>query len=163
MRPHLHFREWLVIFCVTTSLLILGVVSFFRGRDDFSFQSNDDVYVVVDGAVSNTEGYLVKPGSRVKDLLSQIHLLPEADLKKIKKNARLYSGQYLYIPQKNRVVEVYIDGAVKNSGVVRIKKGKRLSYLLDNVKATANADLESLPLHMRLQGSETIVVPEKEN
>lgn len=62
----------------------------------------------------------------------------------------------------NQVVEVYVEGAIKNPGLYEMKKGDTLEDLFHQVELTDGADTRKLKLKSKLRHGQVVKVPARQ-
>lgn len=100
----LFFREWFVVTCVGSFVLIaLSMETFSLRAGSFAWQpsTKKKILVVVSGAVQRPGVYEVEVGTSVKMVLKQAGLSLEADKKSLYLKKRLLSSCQLEVSSKN--------------------------------------------------------------
>ena len=106
MRPH----EWLAILIMSGLLIITACSShiFFSAASPSDelpphYILDQEIEVVIQGAVENPGAYKMPRGATVKDLVAKASPLPNANLTRLKPESKLRAGQKIVIPlRKNK-------------------------------------------------------------
>lgn len=160
--PH----EWIIISLLIVTISLLTVVVL--GRKDvmpplqaMTELSSDVIQVIVKGAVANAGSFELKKGVKLKDLLALAQPLADADLSRIKPNAKLRDGQTIKIPALEWI-QVHIVGAIEEEiQSIRVLKGTKVQDLIEKIQFAPDADLNALKKKRLLKDEETIAVPAK--
>src|SRR5262249_26258947 len=105
-RPALYLHEWLAIATIISLLIALTALTHFTKSPDLPqieashYILEPKIEVFVDGAVERPGRLIVNKGTKVKELLDQVGLLPEANTSKLKLEAKVRRGQHLRVPAK---------------------------------------------------------------
>lgn len=104
---NLPVHEWMAIVVIIGLLLGLSIVSLFSepsanltSETPPHFIIEQEIEVVVQGAVQNPGVYKLKRGALLKDVIVQAIPLPDADLNKLKANKKVRKGQIINVPKK---------------------------------------------------------------
>lgn len=116
----------------------------------------NEIEVQVIGAVNHPGTYFIKKGTTVKDLLEKAEPLPNADLRKIKKETVVRHGTVIRVRRKPQIT-IYLKGAVWEE-VVSVPKGTRLRDLKNYITFHEEADQKSLEKSRKLKDQEIIEV-----
>lgn len=167
MSTKLPFHEWFVIVLFCTILLVLAGLAFGRQKTSGSpsHASSDPPVTVLEvkiqGAVEKPGIYRLPLDSSVQELVDQAKLLPQADLSQIKWRRKLQQGQTVRVPER-LPIKIYVEGAVKQSGLMQILSGTRGQELADQLDVLPEADLRALRKKRQfLREGETIIIPVK--
>lgn len=102
---HLPVHEWLAIASILLMLGTLTTIILLSGDPEIPSQLGTPQYTVaqeievfVKGAVENPRKLYLKRGAVLRDLLDQIVLLPEADLRRLNLDRKLRNGSVVKIP-----------------------------------------------------------------
>jgi hypothetical protein len=106
--PQLHVHEWLAVSAICGLIAMLALLAFVKGdeRPEYSdsphqlIASTIDIYI--EGAVSRPGIFNMPKDAVIQDVLQRAIPLPEADLKKVKSQARIRRGQVIKIPFKKK-------------------------------------------------------------
>lgn len=159
-------HEWLIICLLIATLMMLAFVTMVWKKEELpqttiSHALNAQmIQVSIKGAVSQPGSYELKKGALVQDLLDLAFILPEANLARIKPEAKLRNGQVVNVPVQEWIT-VHLEGAVMNPGALRIKLGTTLKDLSETVVYLPGADVEKMQKKRRLKDQEVIQVPVK--
>lgn len=100
----LYTHEWLSVLAIAGLMGLLTLLSQINpsnpDNDLPRFVINPQITVFVEGEVENPGRYELKRGSKVKDLMQQITLLPTADTRKVRPEAKLRDGQVIRVAKK---------------------------------------------------------------
>lgn len=119
---------------------------------------NNDLVVFVEGCAEVTGRLCFKKGARIDEVLAVAKPTAEADLRGIKRYARVRDGQIVEIP-KIEWIEITLKGAVEESRVIKVPRGARVIDLLDIVDLHPDADREWLQKKRKLKDLETVTIP----
>jgi DNA uptake protein ComE-like DNA-binding protein len=161
--PKLPFHEWIIISLFIALLLMIAAITLFRKNDKMpQIASKHElsaqiVQVSVRGAVNKPGTYEFKKGAILKELLEQAQTLVEADLSRIKTEAKLRDGQIVKVPVQ-KWITVYVQGAGVEARQLRVKFGTLLNELPPLLTFEPNADKEKLQRKRRLKDQEVITV-----
>jgi hypothetical protein len=106
MNPsRLHVHEWVAISAIMSLLMALTLLNFLRSdrappltKAPPHFIVDQKIEVFVEGAVEKPGRLIVVKGKRVKEILDEVHLLPEADVSKLNLDAKARRGQRIRVP-----------------------------------------------------------------
>lgn len=162
--PQLPAREWIAV--VVLLLFMMGLVALVLfSQEDALPESllpphycvSQELEVIIEGAVAHPGAYQMPKGSLLKDLFAKAEPIPEADLSRMKAERKLRQGQIIRVPHR-AMITIHLEGAVKQSGPLRLPKGSRLCDLVDCVSFAEGADLKPLKKKRRLKEGEVIAV-----
>lgn len=163
-KPHLPVHEWMA---VLTILLFLGTLTLcivFSPKQTAPssttpphFMVDQNIEVIIEGAVEHPGVHTLARGAKISDLLKKAIPLPEADLKTIKTERELRSGQTVKVPQI-KSINIQLTGAVHPPYTVTVPKGTRVQDLLEKVQFKEDADLSKLRRKRLLKQGEVIHV-----
>lgn len=162
----LPFHEWLIICLFVIILLILAFITLVRKTDRLPQVSSthelslQTIEVSIKGAVNKPGSYEFKKGALLKDLLELAEALPEADLNRVKTEAKLRNGQQVIIPAQ-RWITVYVQGAVEQPQALKIKLGTPINQIPSLLTLLPEADIRKLKAKRRLKDQEVIEIPLK--
>jgi hypothetical protein len=166
-KPTLGVFEWLALTTIIGLLGMLTAVSFIRTEKPslVDLESpfmlvNPEVAVNVEGAVESPGSYRLKKGSLVKEAIALAKLMPDADMRKIKLEAKIRPGKKIHVP-KIQMLTIHLQGAVEECGSLQVPKGTRLNDLVKIAKFHADASLETLQKKRLLKNNETIYVKKR--
>lgn len=158
-------REWLAVTIVIASLACLAALTQFKGNKPNLIPaiaqidaSRPTVEVVVKGAVSLPGTYHLPQEMTLGALLELAKPLPEADLGKWRLEAPIRKGRLVVVKEREQIT-VYLSGAVKNEGAVKVMKGTTLEQLLQNTELDAQADVGAIKAKRKLRANELIEIP----
>ncbi len=168
MSTNLPWHEWLIISLFCSILAILAGMALWRHPNNHyeKMPSLPEpkvtvLQVKVEGAVANPGNYRLPLNATLKELLKQAHPLPQADLSQLKWRRKLRNGQTIYVPERVWIT-IYLEGAVKQTGPVKILSGTRWQELADQLEFLPEADLKSIRKKQRfLQDGELIIIASK--
>lgn len=169
MSFRLPFYEWLIISLFCSLLLILASFAFLGRSRAYSSPPQSIVpetpithlEIKVEGAIAHPGVYRLPLNSSLKELLAQAEPLPSADLSELSWRKKLRDQQTLVIPEK-REITVYIDGSVKQPGVIKILSGTRCQELIAQLDLLPEADVRVLKKKRKfVQEGECIYIPVK--
>lgn len=144
-------------------LIMLAFITLFKTHNHYPVAtmthelSRQTIHVTIKGAVSKAGEYELKKGLLVKDLLALAGPLPDADLSKLKLEARLRDHQLVKIPQEQWIT-VHLKGAVVNPGTLKVKLGTALKDLPTLTELLPEANKEKLYKKRRLKDGEVVEV-----
>ncbi len=159
----LPFHEWLIICLFIIILLMLGFITLVWKNDKMPQVaathelSAQIIQVSVKGKVNKPGTYDFKKGALLKDLLELAQPLPEADLSRMKLDAKLRDGQQVAVPAQNWIT-VFVEGAGVQPQQLRVKLGTLLNELPELVTFLPEADTGKLQRKRRLKDQEVINV-----
>ena len=160
--PH----EWVIIALLIVTVCLLSVVTFFHKKEQFPSVgpivelSTETIQVTVKGEVVHSGVHEVKRGMRLKELLAMAVTTPEADLSRLKLNSKLREGQVVKVPAQVWIT-IYLEGAVKEAGPLKLRKGTKVEELLEQITLLPEGDPSKLKKKRLLKDQEVIVVPIK--
>ena len=107
--PSLRIHEWLAVIIIVSLLIVLTLITHFSESKPVitnhpHYIVDQKIEVFVEGAVEEPLRLIVTKGTRVEEVLEKVKLLPEADLSKLKLQAKVRRGQHIRIPQKKKRV-----------------------------------------------------------
>ena len=159
----LQAHEWLFVllliaalFCTLTAALLAGKGE--PAQAGLFFSAEKKVEVLLKGAVEQAGIYKITPNMLLKELLQIAGVLPEADLRRLKLNRPIAHTRILNI-RKREMISIYLEGAVRNVGVLTVPRGSILSDLQQFVVFDQKADTTFLNKKRRLKDGEVIKVP----
>ncbi len=162
--PNLKVYEWLalsVLFSLLAMLTLLSLRDFppsTLARDQAHFVLDPNITVFVEGALANPGSFKLKREATYKDLLSQLTLLPEANLAKLNLKAKLRQNQTIKLPFKPYLT-IKVEGAVAQPLTLQMPKGAKLEDLLDKIAFLPEANRKKLRLKQRLKNNDVIIIP----
>ncbi len=168
--PSLFVHEWLAVAVIIGVMSMLTILSFSSTSSSQSTQSlgkphfltNPFIEVVVEGAISPSPTHLkVKKNISFGGILEQVTLLPEADIRKLKKKSKVRKSQTIKIPFRP-MITVTLEGAVDTPKTIRLPKGSFVEDLLQIVSFQEGADIEKLRRKRRLTDGEKIYISSKD-
>ncbi len=157
--PH----EWIIVSLLIITLCLLTYVSLGRNvslppANTTAELTSDVVQVSISGAVANPGSFELKKGSKLKDLLALAEPITEADLSKIKPNARLKDGQTIKIPALIWL-NIHVIGAIEEEEqLLCVLKGTKLQDIVEKIEFAPNADIAKLQKKRLLKDGETVEV-----
>lgn len=163
---HLPFHEWLIVIIIAVIMATLTAISYFSENSQGLFRHkenkhsliNQEIHVTIEGAVNKPGAYTLKRGATIKDLLTLVEPLPEADLSKFKSESKLRNKQKIHV-QSISAITIYLSGAVKNPGPLRVPKGTLLQDLMHySSEFDKRADLKSLNQKRKLKDQEIVYI-----
>ncbi len=159
-RGHLGLKEKLA---VTATLLFLSLVaaSSYARKINNHHLIEKTIHVYYAGACAEKGTIEMPSGSQIQDLLARLKLAPEADTSKLVLHDRLKDKQLVIIPQKGKI-SLYIDGAVKEPGIIVVPEGLHFNELMPYLSLSNDADIGVIRRRRRqLSEGETIHIPAK--
>jgi hypothetical protein len=101
-------REWMAVIAILLFICTITLsILFARDREPLlekpQYLSEQEIEIIVEGSVEKPGIYRMHKGDTVKELLEQIQLAPDADLKRIKMGRKLHQGQLIRIPQDKKI------------------------------------------------------------
>ncbi len=168
-KPFLPPYEWLAIISIILFIgtLSLGVLVFPNSGNSNSnpplpphYISDQTIEVVIEGAVTHPGVYKLTRGAKLQELLEKAKPLELADIKKLKVNKVLRTGQVIKVPQI-KTITISIKGAVKSAGTITLAKGTRVSDLIEKLEFIDGADISKLKKKRLLKDGEEIHVPQR--
>lgn len=161
----LKVREWLAVAIFVVSITLLTLITHFKGQSEVDFSYDQSfapqvraIEVIVKGAVQFPGVYRLSNEMKVVEILALSEVSEEADMKKIRLESRLRKNRILSVPFKE-MITVYITGAVKSGGSVKIEKGSTVSDALKMVELDEQADVDAIKRGKRMKENELIEVP----
>lgn len=118
------------------------------------------IEVIVEGAVRHPGAYHLPRGSRLGALLDQAELLAEADVRHLRRSQKLRDGQHVQVLERP-MITIYLTGAVERVGAHQVRAGTPLSALPDVCPLQAQAERKGLKGKRHLVDEEHIHVPFK--
>jgi hypothetical protein len=104
---HLQVHEWLALLIILSSLALLTMISYLTDDGTIPIPRGNTHHVVdprievfVEGAVKTPLRLVVNRGSSVEEILTQVELLPEADIAQLKLQSKVRRGQHIRVPFK---------------------------------------------------------------
>lgn len=116
--------------------------------------------VVVKGAVHFPGTYQLVNEMTIGTLLKLAMVKPDADLGKMRLDTVIRKTRLVYVKEKAQIT-VYLTGAVKNAGAVKVNKGTTLEELLKTIDLDEDAHLEAFKGKRKLKENELIEIPFK--
>lgn len=113
--------------------------------------------VRVEGAVKQPGKVRVNAGSTLRDVMAQVEITSEADLKRLKLDTKVRHGQIIKVPA-HKMIEVTITGAVENPGQYRLPSGTTVAELTKFVTFSPDANLPKIR-KKRLKHGDAIEIP----
>lgn len=166
-KPALRVHEWLAVMLIIGLLGFLTAISWLNQKYPSAVETGtphfiaaQEIEINLQGAVEHPGRRLVKKGTTVREALDQAGLNPDADLRRLKLDAKVRRNQNIKVP-KLAMITVVLEGAVVQPGAVVMPKGSRLMDLIDKVALQESADVDKLRKKRRLKEGEVIVVPNK--
>jgi hypothetical protein len=168
MNPRLPVHEWLaivVLLSVIATLISIALLN--RPHIDMSINnanavfcqsSGDAIQVSIDGAVAHPDTYVMKKGATLRELFAIAEPLPEARLNRFHLDRTLADGESLFIG-KQKMVTVYIQGAVKTPQTLIVRQGTPMCDLEALVTLEEDAKVSFLHKKRKLKDGETITIP----
>ncbi len=176
MSSRLPFHEWLVVSLFCSVLLLLASFAFLGRSHAYSSQPPSPssfsqsslpetplthLEVKVEGAVAHPGVYRLPLKTSLKELLAQAEPLPTADLSELSWRKKLRDQQTVTVPEK-REITIYLDGAVKKPGAIKILSGTRYQELLPQLDCLEEADLRAIKKKKKfLQEGACVYIPSK--
>lgn len=165
-RPHLSVHEWMAVVAIIIFLGTLTICIVLAPQQETGqvmmaephFIADQKVEVIIQGAVEHPGVYTLTRGMLVSDLLEQAIPLAEADVKRVKLDKKLRTGQVIKVPEI-KMITIQLTGAVQPPHSLRVPKGTRVQDLLEKVKFQEEADLSKLRKKRLLKDGEIIHVP----
>lgn len=158
-------REWLAVTIVVAAVAFLSALTQFKGNRPSRIPllaqgdvSRPTVEVVVKGAVLLPGTYNLPQEMTLGTLLELAKPLPEAELSKWRLEAPIRKGRLVVVKEREQIT-VYLSGAVKNEGAVRVLKGTTLEQLLQSAELDAQSDVGALKGKRKLKANELIEIP----
>ncbi|MBB63694.1 MAG: hypothetical protein CMO81_01355 [Waddliaceae bacterium] len=118
---------------------------------------NSKIKVYVEGEVVSPGFYELDSGVLMEELLRLASPLPGADLRKVRKNRRIYDGDKVFIPELP-LIEVQVGGPGVRSQVFVLYEGSPKSNLIDLCEFHPQAKINSLKAKRPLKNGEYIHV-----
>jgi hypothetical protein len=166
-KPTLKIHEWLAVMLIIGLLAFLTAISWVNQKYPSTietgaphFIASQELDITVQGAVEHPGRHIVKKGTTVREALALVGVLPEADLRRLKLDAKVRRNQVIKVP-KMAMITVMLEGAVAQPGPVLVPRGSQLMDLIDKVALQETADVDKLRKKRRLKDGEIIVVPTK--
>lgn len=157
-------HEWLAVVSILILLFGITFIVWWSGDTGISMQRgtpyyivDQDIEVVVDGAVEKPGSYIVKRGARISDVLALAGELPDSDLRRLRVERKVRNGQIIKVPHRP-MITVYLEGAVKAPHSITIPKGSSLSDIIPLIEFEEGAHVDKLRRKRRLKDGEIIKV-----
>lgn len=123
---HLPVHEWLAIVMIIGLLLSLTLITLYSNNTSQvdtvgapHYVIDQEIEVIVQGAVENPGSYQVKRGALIHDVIALAKPLPEANLKSIKQDRKVRKGQVITVkssvksPRKKRITKASKENSKK--------------------------------------------------
>lgn len=156
----LHIHEWIAIAAVTLAFALMGAFSWTGAVYESEGGAKDGyLWVEVEGCVSHPGPYQVTIGTTVQQVLDLSEPLPEASYKGLRRSSLVKNGQLIRVGERSWIT-VYLDGAVRTKGALKVRRGTRLIDLIGVAPLKKEADTNSLKRKRHLKSGERITIPE---
>jgi hypothetical protein len=166
-KPFLDVHEWLAVVIISGFLGMLTFLSWISAESPILAATELPLHVLdpfihvnVKGAVGSPGKIKVKKGSTIQEVLELAQVLPEANLKSLKLNRKVRSGQTLNVPTVE-MITIHIEGAVNNPGPMTVPKGMMLYQIIQKIESEEGIELPHLKKKRKVRDQETIRVPTK--
>lgn len=163
-KPTLPIHEWLAVCLVSLIMLTISVVSHISWKSktvESTFDLKEEqVEVFVEGAVPAPQSYIVKKGTRLRDIIAMADLSPEAHPSKLKLDAKVRDGQVVKVPTRP-MITIFIEGAVLSTGPLQVPKGTTYADLLDKLTFKPGANLKPLQKKAKLKDGACVTIPQR--
>lgn len=123
-------HEWIAVVFILFLLLILTLMTFKTTNSEVlefdppHYVVEPNIKIALEGAVENPGILEIKRGSTVRDALKLAKPLPEANVSKLKLDAKLRNGQTIKVPSSTQIT-INVDGL----GNFKVPRGTRLKDL----------------------------------
>lgn len=156
--PRLTPYEWSVALLFSAVLIAIGGWAYFSplNEADFPPLPPSEATIRIIGAVAKPGDYKWKPGISLEELIEQAELLPTADVRRIRWNRSIRSGEVIRIPARQWIT-VYVTGAVQHPGALQVPKGTSYRTLLEYLDLLPDADVTGLRKNRRVLSPEICV------
>ena len=158
-------REWLAILIVIIAVAALTAVTQFKNnvpsssvyleKEGYSTLSTE---VIVKGAVELPGTYHIGSEMTLGALLELAKVYPTADLSKLRLDSVIRKSRMVVVKEKEQIT-VYLTGAVKKSGALKVAKGTTLEQLLKSTELDDQAHVEAINGKRKLKENELIEIP----
>lgn len=161
--PKFTLHEWIAAIGIIILIFSLALISHFHKDEVLAVSGpphhllNDDIEVLIEGAVKHPQHYTLKKGARVKEVLEMAQPLPEADLSKIKWETKIRDGQTIVVPLAT-MITIFLEGEIENPGPLLVKKGCRFCDIHSLIQFKAEADSKPFLKKRKLKNNEVITV-----
>lgn len=158
-------HEWLFVLLLSAAVLCSWAASLLSEKQEpasarFQCMKEKRVQVLVKGAVQQAGLYQIDPQMPLKELLQLAGVQPDADLRQVDLDNPVEHSRVLNIRTQKKIT-VYLNGAVKNPGPIKIPRGASLSALQGVALLETDADSSFLNKKRRLKEGETVTVPKQ--
>jgi cell division protein YceG involved in septum cleavage len=130
--PSLPAHEWAAVTVFITILSLIVILNFFVNKRDpyltLPAHSTDEIFVSVEGAVTNHGSIKVKKGARLGDVINISGPLQHADLSEVNRSKILKEDQMILIPDK-KMITVFLEGDITPRGAYQVEKGTTMQQL----------------------------------
>lgn len=163
--PDFNVREWIAISCligILIAVIVITQLSSVRGVSvsDQECAEKGDIEVIIKGAVAYQGVYRIPYQTPMQVALKAAQPLPQADLRRFKKDKSLMRGNVIHIPER-QMVRVTVEGAVVSPGEILVPKGTRVADLENYIALTEQADKKVLQKKRFLKDREIVHIPMK--
>ena len=164
-KPELPLHEWLAVAAIMGFMVTLTVITAFKDNSapyaslaDPHYITDPNIEICMEGEIEHKGALRVKRGSTIREVIDIAKPTPDADLSKLKMTSKARKGQIVKVP-KLVLFTIYLEGAVKQPGALKVPKGTRLEDLQTLVAFAPEAKIEVLQKKRRLKDGEIIRIP----
>lgn len=164
-KPALPLHEWLAVAAIMGFMITLTAITAFKDNSapyatlaDPHYITDPNIEICMEGEVEHKGALRVNRGATIREVIDIAKPTPHADLSKLKMASKVRKGQIVKVP-KLVVFTIYLEGAVKQPGALKVPKGTRLEDLQTLVAFAPEAKIDVLQKKRRLKDGEIIRIP----
>ncbi len=168
MKESLQTSEWIFFILIVALLTVVFTVSKITScrslelLDQKRRREEVQIAIAVSGCVKRPGTYKIVQGQPLSELLYKARPKPLADLSQLDLNGSLEEPCSIHV-QQLEMVEVRVEGCVKENLSLEVAAGSRISDLKGRIELSADADKGFLRRRRILKNHEVLVVPKKRN
>ena len=156
-------REWLAIIVTFFLMFFLAIVTYISSEgnlidvDQLEKEKIGKIKVYICGEVAHPGFYEVNQGTTVLQIVNKAKKTHFSEMRKVKGSRVLKDGEVLEV-KKKPVIQIFVEGAVKNPGRIEIPEKTKYKQLLSYIQVLSGADLTFLEKRGVLKDQDSVMI-----